>query len=443
MQRLDNRTIALLLALTAAPTAIRAQAVNPLDAEIDRRAQQVEARVVAWRRDFHEHPELSNREARTGKIIADYLTSLGLEVRRDVAHTGVVAVLKGGKPGPVVALRSDMDALPVGEEVDVPFKSTVRSTYNGQDVGVMHACGHDSHMAMLMGVATVLSGMRDRIPGSVKFIFQPAEEGVPVGEEGGAALMIKEGVLENPHVDAIFGLHVFPFHTGEIENKPAGMMAGSDHYFITINGKGSHGAQPWGGIDPIVIASQIVIGLQTITSRQVNLLTSPAVITVGRIIGGVRFNIIPDSVVLEGTVRTFDPAMQKDIRARMIRTAESIAQSAGAAARVTFLNDGNPVTFNDPALTARMMPTLARVAGPANLRDAVPTTTAEDFSLYQQKVPGMFFFLGVTPKDQDAALAPKNHSPKFFVDEAAMPLGVRALAHLAVDFLSSSPPARR
>jgi amidohydrolase len=336
-----------------------------------------------------------------------------------------------------------MDALPVGEEVDLPFKSTVRSTYNGQDVGVMHACGHDSHTAMLLGVATVLAGMRERIPGTVKFIFQPAEEGLLPGEEGGAPMMIKEGALENPHVDAIFGLHVFPFHVGEIEYKPNGFMAGSEHFFITVNGRQTHGAQPWGGVDPIVISSQIVMGLQTITSRQVNLTTSPAVITVGRITGGVRYNIIPDSVVMEGTVRTFDPAMQKDIKARMTRTAESIAQSAGATARVTFMSGGNPVTYNDPALTARMAPTLARVAGDKNLRIAIPSTTAEDFSFYQEKVPGMFFFLGITPKDSSTVTAAKNHSPKFYVDESAFPLGVKAMAHLAVDYLSSSTPERR
>jgi amidohydrolase len=434
-----RRALVLALIAAALPPGARAQAANPLDAEIDRRAQQVEAKVVAWRRDIHEHPELSNREFRTGKIVADYLTSLGLDVRRDVAHTGVVAVLKGGRPGPVVALRADMDALPVGEEVDLPFKSTVRSTYNGQDVGVMHACGHDSHTAMLMGVATVLAGMRDRIPGTVKFIFQPAEEGLLPGEDGGAPMMIREGVLENPHVDAIFGMHVFPFHTGEIEYRPAGIMAGSDHFFITVNGRQTHGAQPWGGVDPIVISSQIIMGLQTITSRQVNLTTSPAVITVGRITGGVRYNIIPDSVVMEGTTRTFDPAMQKDIQTRIKRTAESIAQSAGATATVTFMANGNPVTYNDPALTARMAPTLARVAGPQNLRVAIPTTTAEDFASYQEKVPGMFFFLGITPKDSNTATAAKNHSPRFFVDESAFPLGVRAMAHLAVDYLTQSP----
>jgi amidohydrolase len=428
------RRVAAVVAL-AIPAVLHGQS-NPLDAEIDRRAQSVEGQVVAWRRDIHEHPELSNREVRTSKLVADYLTTLGLEVRRGVAHNGVVAVLKGGKPGGVVALRADMDALPVTEEVDLPFKSTVRSTYNGQETGVAHACGHDSHTAMLMGVATVLSGMRDKIPGTVKFIFQPAEEGVPIGEDGGAGMMVRENALENPHVDAIFGLHVLPFHTGEIEYRSGGIMASSDHFLITVHGKGSHGAQPWGGVDPIVIASQIIGGLQTITSRQMDLTNGPTVITVGRINGGIRYNIIPDSVVLEGTIRSFDPAMRTDIHARMKRTAESIAQSAGGTAVLAFADSGNPVTYNDPALTARMAPTLSRVAGDQNVHIAVPMTIAEDFSMYQQKVPGMYVFLGALPKDRDVATAPKNHSPKFFVDEAAFPLGVRTMAHLAIDYLS-------
>jgi amidohydrolase len=412
-----------------------------IDVEIDRRVGEVQSQVVAWRRDFHEHPELSNRETRTGKIVADYLTSLGLDVTRNVAHTGVVAILKGGLAGPVVALRTDMDALPVAEELDLPFKSTVRSTFNGQDVGVMHACGHDAHMAMMMGVATVLTAMRAQIPGTIKFIFQPAEEGYPIGEDGGAGLMIKEGVLENPHVDAIFGMHVLPFHTGEIQYRPGAIMASSDHFLIVVTGKGTHGALPWGGVDPVVISSQIVLGLQTITSRQEDLTTGPLVITVGRVSGGVRYNIIPDSVVLEGTIRSFDRAVRTDVIARMTRTAESIAQSAGATAKMTLVAGSNPVTYNDPALTARMMPTLAHVAGDKNVSIATPMTIAEDFSLYEEKVPGMFFFLGVTPMDQDATTAARNHSPKFFVDESAMPLGMRAMAHVAMDYLAQGKPA--
>ena len=427
--------VALLLSAPAA-------AQSTLGAEIDRRAKDVEPQVLAWRRDFHKNPELSNREQRTGKVVADYLKSLGMEVRYPVANTGVVAVLKGGRPGPVVALRADMDALPVTEEVDLPFKSTVRTQYNGQEVGVMHACGHDAHTAMLMGAATVLAGMRERLPGTVKFIFQPAEEGVPPGEQGGAPQMVREGALQNPKVDAIFGLHVFPLHTGLIEVRSGGMMASSDRYQIIVRGKQTHGAQPWGGTDPIVVASQIVLGLQTIVSRQINLVNSAAVLTVGRFNGGIRYNIIPDSVFLEGTIRTFDPAQRDTIIARLKRTAEGVAQSAGATATVIVGNDPNPATINDAALYRRMLPTLQRVAGAANVREAIPTTTAEDFSYYLQTVPGIFYFLGITPRDRNAETAPKNHSPRFFLDEAALPLGVRSLANMAADYLASGTGAR-
>jgi amidohydrolase len=428
----------LLALLCAAPAA----AQSTFAAEIDRRAKEVEPRVLAWRRDFHQHPELSNREQRTGKVVAEYLKSLGMEVRYPVANTGVVAVLKGGRPGPVVALRADMDALPVTEEVDLPFKSTVRTQYNGQEVGVMHACGHDAHTAMLMGAATVLAGMRDKLQGTVKFIFQPAEEGVPPGEQGGAPQMVRDGALENPKVDAIFGLHAFPFHTGEIEVRSGGMMASSDRYQIIIHGKQTHGAQPWGGTDPIVVASQVVLGLQTIISRQVNLVSSPAVLSVGRFNGGIRYNIIPDSVFLEGTIRTFDPAQRDTIVARIKRTAMGIAQSAGAEARVIIGNDPNPATINDAALYQRMLPTLQRVAGASNVREATPSTTAEDFSYYLKQVPGIFYFLGTTPRDRDVETAAKNHSPRWYLDEAAMPLGVRSLANMAADYLASAATKR-
>jgi amidohydrolase len=436
---MKHLSVALLITLPIATAA----AQPALSTEIDRRAKEIEPQVLAWRRDFHQHPELSNREQRTGRIVADYLKSLGLDVRYPVANTGVVAVLKGGRPGPVVALRADMDALPVTEEVDLPFRSTVRAQYNGQDVGVMHACGHDAHTAMLMGAATVLAGMRDRIPGTVKFIFQPAEEGVPPGEHGGAPLMVQEGALENPKVDAIFGLHAFPFHTGEIEVRAGGMMASSDRYQIIVRGKQTHGAQPWGGTDPIVVASQIVLGLQTIVSRQINLVNSPAVVTVGRFNGGVRYNIIPDSVFLEGTIRTFDPAQRDTIISRIRRTAEGIAQSAGATAQLIVGNDPNPATINDPALYARMLPTLQRVAGTSNVRMATPSTTAEDFSYYLKEVPGIFYFLGTTPRDSSVDTAAKNHSPKWYLDESAMPLGVRSLANMAFDYLSSAPATKR
>jgi len=408
-----------------------------LGAEVDRRATQVQGKVVAWRRDIHAHPELSNRETRTAELVAQHLRSLGIEVRTGVAHTGVVGVLRGGRPGPVVALRADMDALPVTEEVDVPFASKVRATYNGQEVGVMHACGHDAHVAMLMGAAEVLAGMRTRLPGTVVFIFQPAEEGAPAGETGGAELMIAEGALDNPKADAIFGLHVFPYPAGEIRYRPGGAMASSDALRIVVRGRQTHGAQPWAGVDPIVVAAQIVIGLQTITSRQVDITTAPAIVTVGAINGGVRYNIIPDSVVMVGTIRAFDTAVRRDIHERVRRTAEAIAQSAGATARMT-IDSGPPVTYNDPALTERMVPTLRAVAGAANVRVAPPLTTAEDFSRYQERIPGLFFFLGITPPGTDPRTVAPNHSPRFFVDEAALPVGVRALAHAAVEYLSGT-----
>jgi len=323
----------------------------------------------------------------------------------------------------------------VTEEVDVPFASKVRTTYNGQEVGVMHACGHDAHTAILMGVAEVLAGMRNELPGTVKFIFQPAEEGAPAGERGGAQLMIEEGALDTPTPSAIFGLHVFPYPAGEIRYRSGGIMAAADAFRIIVKGRQTHGALPWAGVDPIVVASQIVVALQTITSRQVDLTAAPAIITVGAINGGVRFNIIPDSVVMLGTIRTFDTAMRNDIHQRMRRTAESIAQSAGATALVV-IDTTTAVTYNDPALTERIVPTLRAVAGANHLVVGAPSTTAEDFSRYQQRIPGVFFFLGITPPGTDPAKVAPNHSPRFFVDEAALPTGVRVMAHLAVDYLS-------
>ena len=391
---------------------------------------------MAWRRDIHAHPELSNRETRTADLVAQHLRSLGIEVRTGVAHTGVIGLLRGGKPGPVVALRADMDALPVTEEVDVPFASRVRATYNGQEVGVMHACGHDAHTAMLMGVAEVLAGMRQELPGTVKFIFQPAEEGQPAGETGGAEEMIVEGALENPKPAAIFGLHVFPYQTGEIRYRSGATMASADAFHIIVHGRQTHGAIPWAGIDPVVIASQIVLGLQTIASRQIDVTAAPAIVTVGVINGGVRYNIIPDSVVMVGTIRTFDAAMRRDIHDRVRRTAESIAQSGGASATVT-IDTGAAVTYNDPTLTEQLLPTLRAVAGSSHVAEAPLITAAEDFSRYQQHIPGVFFFLGITPPGTDPAKAAPNHSPRFYVDEAAFPVGVRALAHLAVDYLSA------
>jgi amidohydrolase len=427
-----------LLAILALPVPCLAQSTR-LSAEIDRRAVLVQDKVRAWRRDIHQHPELSNRETRTADLVAQQLRALGLEVRTGVAKTGVVGVLRGGRPGPVVALRADMDALPVTEEVDLPFASRVRATFNGQEVGVMHACGHDAHVAMLLGAAEVLAGMRRDLPGTVVFIFQPAEEGAPAGERGGAEVMIEEGVLENPKPSAIFGLHVFPYPSGQIRYRPGGTMASSDAFRVVVRGRQTHGAQPWAGIDPVVVSAQIVLALQTIPSRQIDVTAAPAIVTVGAINGGVRYNIIPDSVVMIGTIRTFDAAVRRDLHQRVRRTAESIAQSAGASALVT-IDSGPPVTYNDPALTERMLPTLRRAAGASGVELNKPLTPAEDFSLYQERIPGLFVFLGVRPAATDSTSAAPNHSPRFFVDEGALPTGVRTLAYLAVDYLTSARP---
>lgn len=407
-----------------------------LHAELDRRAEAVVPKAVAWRRDFHQNPELGNREVRTAGIIAAHLRSLGLPVQTDVAHTGVVGVLTGGRPGPVVALRSDMDALPVTEEVDLPFASKARAPWAGRETGVMHACGHDMHMAILMATAEVLTGLRARLPGTVKFIFQPAEEGPPPGERGGAELMIEQGVLERPHVDAVFGLHVFPYAVGTIAYRPEGIMAASDTLTITVHGRQTHGALPWAGVDPIVVAAQVVLGLQTVVSRQSDLTAGPAIVTIGMIQGGNRTNIIPDEVKLAGTIRTFDPGMRRQIHERVKRTAERIAESAGGTAEVA-IEAGYPVTFNDPKLTAWAGATLRRVAPAGRFEpNAHSSTTAEDFSRYQEKAPGVFFFLGVTPDGRDPATVAANHSPSFYADEAALVTGIRALSSLAVDYLN-------
>jgi len=405
-----------------------------LDQRIDEAAKRVEPAVIACRRDIHQHPELGNREFRTSKLVADKLKSLGIEVRTPVAHTGVVGILRGGRPGRVVALRADMDALPVVEQVDLPFKSTVRTTYNGQEVGVMHACGHDAHVAILLGVAEVLASIRSELPGTVVFLFQPAEEGAPLGEEGGAQLMVKEGALDNPRVDAVFGLHVTSrYPVGEIAYRAGAELAAVDSFRVTVNGKQTHGAYPWLGVDPIVIASQIVLGLQTIPSRQLDVSLAPAVVTVGMIRGGVRNNIIPDDCELVGTIRSLDQKMRDDIHARITRTAEDIANSAGAKADVT-IETGYPITYNDPKLTAEMAPTLKRMT--PDVIEVNPTLGAEDFSFYQQKVPGLFFWLGTRPENETAEEAASNHSPLFYVDESGLELGVRAMAHVAVDYLN-------
>ncbi len=410
-----------------------------LRTDIDRMADQLESRVIEWRRDIHQHPELGNREFRTGAKVAEHLKALGLEVTTGVAHTGVVALLRGGRPGPVVALRADMDALPVSEEVDLPFASKIRTTWAGKETGVMHACGHDTHVAMLMGAAEILTKVREHLPGTVKFIFQPAEESPPPGEEGGAALMIKQGVMENPRPDAVFGLHIGSMHeAGTIAYRPGPVMAAADILRITVHGRQTHGSAPWTGVDPIVIAAQIVLGLQTIVSRQINVTQEPAVVSIGGIDGGNRFNIIPDKVEMVGTVRTFDEAMRDDIHRRIRHTAEHIAAAGGATATVV-IEKPYAVTVNDPDLTERMLPTLKRVAGAGNVILRSKTTGAEDFSFFAQKAPGLFFFLGGSPKGTDLAKVAYNHSPRFTIDESALKLGMRALVHLTVDYLESPP----
>jgi len=413
-------------------------AASSLNAQIEVAARAVEPRVIAWRRDIHQHPELGNREFRTANIVVEHLRRLGFDdIRSGVAHTGVVGLLKGVLPGPVVALRADMDALPVTEEVDVPFASKVRTTWNGESVGVMHACGHDAHTAILMGVAEVLAGLRAGLRGSVKFIFQPAEELPPEGEDGGAKMMIEEGALENPKPQAIFGLHVTSrLPAGVIGYRSGPTMASADRMKITIEGRQTHGAMPWLGVDPIVTAAQVVLGLQTVVSRQVDITREPAVVTIGMIRGGVRENIIPDSVEMRGTIRTFDESMRDDVHECITYLAQAISRGVNAGCEVC-IRKNYPVTVNDPALTEAMLPTLRRVAGEERVLFVPKVTGSEDFSFYQRVVPGMFFFVGIVPPGTEVNKAAPNHSPRFYIDERGLALGVRALAHLACDFLES------
>ncbi len=424
-----------LLSMFVVTSTVHAQGpkTNPLWSKIDKLSSEVEGKCITWRRDFHQNPELSNREVRTSKVIAEHLRNLGLEVKTGVAHTGVVGILRGKKATPVVALRADIDALPVTEAVDVPFASKAKAQYEGKEVGVMHACGHDAHIAVLMAVAEVLSKMKDELPGTVKFIFQPAEEGPPKGEEGGAPMMIREGVLESPKPDAIFALHVWADTVGKVFYRPGAMMAGVDRLGLVIKGSQTHGAMPWMGVDPIVVSSQIISGLQTIVSRQTNLTLTPAVVTIGTIQGGMRWNVIPDKVEMTGTIRTFDPKIQKDIQERFQKTAKMIAESAGASAEVT-IETLDPVTYNDPDLTKQMIPTLERVAGKEKVILTPPTMGGEDFSYFAEKVPGMFIWMGITP---EGAKPVPNHSPNFFVDEKALILGIRLLGTLTVDYIAS------
>jgi amidohydrolase len=406
-------------------------------AKLDELTRSVEPRVIEWRRDIHQHPELSNREVRTAKLVADHLRKLGLEVRTGIAHTGVTGFLQGGLPGPTIALRADMDALPVTEKTEVPFKSTVTSSYRGQTVGVMHACGHDVHTAVLMGVAQTLTAMRAQLPGSVLFVFQPAEEGAPEGEDGGAELMLKEGVFDKHRPKVLFGLHVqAEMHVGEISTRAGPFMAASDSWRIEVTGKQSHGANPWQGIDPIVTSAQIINALQTVISRQVDITRNPAVVTVGAINSGVRFNIVPERAELIGTIRTFDPKQREAIIASVERIVQNTAAANGATATFRIEPGSNPVLFNDPDLTEKMAPTLLRVAGEGKMQLAPLITGAEDFAFFAQQIPSMYFRVGVTPTDRDAATAPSNHSDFFYVDEQAVPIALRAMTQVAVDYLT-------
>lgn len=403
--------------------------------EIDAATLKIMPQVIAWRRHIHQNPELGNREFNTAKLIAEQLTKLGLEVRTGVAKTGVVGILRGGAgAGPVIGLRADMDALPVTERVDVPFKSVAKAVYNGQTVGVMHACGHDTHVAMLLGTANVLAGMKSKIKGTVVFIFQPAEEGPPGDEEGGAPLMVKEGVMDKPKIDAIFGIHInAQTESGTIGYRAGGFMAASDWFTIKVKGKQTHGAYPWLGIDPIAVASQIYIGLQMIVARESELTKSPVVITIGKINGGVRENIIPEELTMAGTIRTLDTAMQKDVHRRIRLTATKIAESMGATAEVT-IDLKTPVTHNTPELVTKMLPSLEKAAGKGNVNEIRWVTGAEDFAFYGEKAPAFFFYLGGRAKGKDPATVGDHHTPDFNVDDSRLDVGIKAFCNIVFDY---------
>ena len=405
-------------------------------ARVDALSASVEPKVIAWRRDIHEHPELSNRETRTAKLVADELKRFGIEVQTGIAHTGVVGLLKGGRPGPTVAIRADMDALPVTEKTDVPFKSRATATYRGETVGVMHACGHDSHTAMLMGMAQIFAGVRESLPGNILFVFQPAEEGAPVGEEGGAQLMLKEGLFDKYHPDVIFGMHVWAGdRVGEIAYRAGPVMAAVDSFNIQVKGQQAHGSQPWRAVDPIVAASQIINALQTVVSRNVDITENPAVVTVGAIKGGIRYNIIPDHVEMLGTLRTFTAAQRLAILDRIKRIVENTAAATGATAQFTVEPGSDPVLYNDPALTKQILPTLQRVVGADHVKETHVITASEDYSFFAEKIPSVFFFVGVTPADQDPLQAPSNHSDYFYLDERGIPVGMHAMTQVVLDYL--------
>jgi amidohydrolase len=432
-----KRTLLLIGLLSAA-----AARANVTPAELDATVAALEPRVIEWRRDFHSHPELGNREFRTSGKVAEQLRALGLEVRTGIAHTGVVAVLRGALPGPTVMLRADMDALPVTERTDVPFRSTAMGEFRGRQVGVMHACGHDAHTAILMGAAQILAGLRSRLPGTVMFVFQPAEEGAPEGEQAGAPLMMQEGLFDIAKPDAIFGLHVIStLHTGTVGVRPGPFMAGSDFFRIVVTGRQSHGARPWAGVDPIVTAAQIVNSLQTIVSRQTDITALPAVVSVGAINGGVRHNIIPESVEMLGTIRTFSPASRQDIIDRIRRIVEHVAAANGANATFDLDPAPNPVVDNDPALTKKVVASLQAAFGADAVKAVGLQTVAEDFSYYARQAPSVYYWVGITPPGQDLRTAPDNHSDRFYVDEDGIAVGLRSILHVAVDFLQDTTPA--
>jgi amidohydrolase len=400
----------------------------------------VEPKVIEWRRDFHANPELSNHETRTAKLVAEQLKRLGLQVETGVAHTGVVGLLKGGRPGPTIALRADMDALPVTERTDVPFKSHATAVYRGETVGVMHACGHDSHTAMLMGIAQVLAGVRESLPGNVLFIFQPAEEGAPAGEEGGAQLMLKQGLFDKYRPEVIFGMHVWAgWRVGDIGYRAGPLMAAVDSFSIVVTGRQAHGSRPWQSIDPIVASAQIINALQTVVSRDIDITANPAVVTIGAIKGGIRYNIIPDHVDMLGTLRTFTSEQRTAILGDMTRIIEHTAAANGATAKLVVEPGSSPVLVNDPALMSKVLPTLQRVAGADHVKESGLITASEDYSYFAQKIPSVYFFVGITPADQDPAQAPSNHSDYFFLDERGIPVAMRAMTQVALDYLESRP----
>ena len=420
----------LLAASTATAQDTTTQAAKLTDA--------VTQQVTTWRRDIHQHPELGNREFRTSKLVAAQLRALGMEVKTDIAHTGVVGILRGGKPGPRIALRADMDALPVTEQSDLPFASKATTDFRGEKVGVMHACGHDSHTAMLMGVATALASMKKDLPGEVMFVFQPAEEGPPDGETGGASAMLAEGLFRDFKPAAVFGLHVWSsLNAGQIGYRSGPAMAASDRFHIVVKGVQTHGSRPWGGVDPIVTAADLIATAQNIVSRRIDITRQPAVLTFGAIKGGIRYNIIPEEVDLIGTIRTFDPAMRQQIFDELKNVSEHVAAANGATVITQIPDtDGTPLMANDPALTARSLPSLQRAVGAANVVEMSLITGAEDFSHYSNQVPGFYFFVGATPPGQVAAKAPSNHSPKFFLDESALAVGTRAMLQVSLDYLN-------